>query len=149
MAEVLAASAPKPAPALRLLQGNPPSAIEIKPTRPTLVHFWATWCAPCVDELPALVKSSETLRKAGFDLVIVSVDAGATSKVPPFLTKLGLPDTKVYWDPRSDLYKKFAISMLPTTVVINARGEEVGRITGAANWSGERDARLLASRLSR
>lgn len=142
-------SPPKTAPQLKLLEGNPPAAVEIKLSRPTLVHFWATWCGPCVEELPALVKSADAIKRAGIELVIVSVDAGAATKVPPFLSKHGIAGTPVYWDPRSELYKKFAISMLPTTVALNARGEEIGRTTGAAKWSGESDARFLTAKLQR
>jgi len=90
------------------------------------------------------------MNKAGIDLVIVSVDAGAATKVPPFLSKLGIAAaTPIYFDPRSELYKKFAISMLPTTIALNARGEEIGRTTGAAKWSGESDAKFLASKMQR
>lgn len=149
LSDVFSSSSPKVAPALKLLQGNPPSAFEYKPKRPTLVHFWATWCAPCVVELPALVKSAESLSKSGIDLVIVSVDAGAATKVPPFLAKLGIEGTPTYWDPRSELYKKFAVSILPTTVALDATGREIGRTTGAALWSGESDAKFLASKMLR
>lgn len=147
--EVFSSSAPKVAPALKLLQGNPPTAFEYKPKRPTLVHFWATWCAPCVVELPALARSAEPLMKSGIDLVIVSVDVGAATKVPSFLAKLGIKDTPVYWDPRSELYKKFAVSILPTTVALDATGREIGRTAGAALWSGESDAKFLASKMLR
>lgn len=149
LSEVFFSGPPKAAPPLKLLQGNPPLAFEYKLTKPTLIHFWATWCAPCVEELPALVKSAEAIRESGIELVIVSVDAGAAAKVPPFLSKIGIPNTPVYWDPRSELYKKFAISMLPTTVALTRNGQEVGRTTGAARWSGEPDAMFLVSKVVR
>ena len=66
-------------PLLRLLEGNPPAPIELKIERPVLVHFWATWCAPCLDELPQLVKSSSELKKAGIDLILISVDSSAAT----------------------------------------------------------------------
>lgn len=142
-------SAIKSAPALRLLQGNPPQAFEYVISRPTLVHFWATWCAPCVEELPALARSIGPIKAAGIDVVVISVDAGAAVKVPPFLAKAGIPNLQVYWDPRSDLYKKFVVSMLPTTIALNAKGEEIGRTTGAARWVGESDAKFLVSKMVR
>jgi thiol-disulfide isomerase/thioredoxin len=147
--DVFLSSASKPAPPLRLLQGNPPQALDYSVSKPTLVHFWATWCAPCIEELPALAKSIGPIKAAGIDVVLVSVDAAAATKVPPFLAKAGIPNLQVYWDPRSELFKKFMVSVLPTTIALNARGEEIGRTTGAARWVGEPDAKFLASKMAR
>jgi thiol-disulfide isomerase/thioredoxin len=126
------------------MQGNPPSPIAFEIEKPTLVHFWATWCAPCVEELPALVNASKNLRKSGFDVIVVSVDASASSKVPTFLAKHGLSGTTVYWDARSELYKRMSVQILPTTVLLAPNGVEKGRMTGAVKWQGESDARMLS-----
>ena len=142
-------STPKNAPALKLLRGDPPFSFEYKLKRKTLVHFWATWCAPCVEELPALVKLSSALDKAGIDLVIVSVDAAGVTKVPAFLIKHKIEGTVVYWDPRSELLKKFAISTLPATVSLNMAGQETGRISGAAKWVGTSDVEFLSQKMLR
>ena len=138
----------RPAPPLKLMVNSPPVPVEVKVTKSTIVHFWATWCAPCVEELPALVKVSKTFAKSGFDVVIISVDASASTKVPPFLAKHGMLGTQVYWDSRSELYKKFALQMLPSTIVINANGNEVGRMAGAVRWTGDPDLRFLKERAS-
>ena len=134
-------------PLLRLLEGNPPAPIELKIERPVLIHFWATWCAPCLDELPQLVRSSSELKKAGIDLILISVDSSAATKVPAFLIRLGIPEAKVYWDPRSDLYKKFSIPMLPSTVVVDRSGNELGRVLGAATWNGQTEVSFLKNLL--
>lgn len=149
VAKAFTRTQPKAVPPLRLLRGDPPTAVELRVERPTLLHFWATWCAPCVQELPTLVKAQRALRVEGIDVHLISIDVGGTNKVPQFLAKLGLKDIPVLWDPRSELYKRFAVTMLPTTIAVNARGEEVGRITGAALWSGESDARFLTKSVFR
>ncbi len=141
--------APKAAPALKLLKGNPPTTFEYTISRPTLVHFWATWCAPCVEELPALVNASDLFKKHGVDVLLISVDAAGVSKVPPFLSKHKITNTVIYWDPRSELMKKFGISILPTTVAINSKGQEIGRATGAVNWANQSDVILLATQVIR
>lgn len=141
-----AARFPKEAPALSLLHRTPPIPIVVKVESPTLVHFWATWCAPCVEELPSIAKISTKTKDLNF--IFVSVDTSAVTKVPPFLSKLNLTHLPVYWDPRSDLYKKFGIQILPTSILLNAKGIEVGRITGAANWKGEEDVIFLLKKAS-
>lgn len=133
------------APAIKLLKGTPPVAFEYSANRPALVHFWATWCAPCVEELPALVHAGDSIKKLGVDVLLISVDAAGVSKVPPFLSKHGISHAVIYWDPRSELMKKFAISTLPTTVIINPKGQEIGRLTGAVNWTNQADLKFLAA----
>jgi thiol-disulfide isomerase/thioredoxin len=130
------------------MTGSPPVVRDIRVERPTLVHFWATWCAPCIEELPRLHGSRAMLREAGIDLLLVSIDTAAPSQVPGFLRKIGLADVDVVWDSRSDLYKKFASPLLPTTIFLNGTGKEIGRVTGAADWSAARDAAFLRRLLS-
>lgn len=88
----------KNSPQIKIMQGNPPIPIEIKISKPTIVHFWATWCAPCVDELPKLAMSAAQFKKSGIDVIFISIDVSASTKVPPFLSKLGLSDLPIYWD---------------------------------------------------
>jgi len=141
-----AARFPKEAPALSLLHRNPPVPIVVKVDSPTLVHFWATWCAPRVEELPLIATIFTKTKNLNF--IFVSVDSSAVTKVPPFLKKLNLTHLPVYWDPRSDLYKKFGVQILPTSILLNEKGIEMGRITGAANWKGEEDVTFLISKSS-
>ncbi len=149
VSEVFISTTSRPAPTLRLLQGNPPTTFEYKISRPILVHFWATWCAPCIEELPSIVSSSNSFKRAGIDVILVSVDTGAATKVPSFLKKIGLENTEVYWDPRSELYKRFALSVLPSTVLINAQGKEIGRVIGPALWTPASNTRFLLSKINR
>jgi len=137
---------PKEAPALSLLHRTPPTPIVVKVESPTLIHFWATWCAPCVEELPSIAKIYTKTQRLKF--IFVSVDTSAVTKVPPFLNKINLSHLPVYWDPRSDLYKKFGIQILPTSILLNEKGIEVGRISGAANWKGEEDVIFLLNKIS-
>ena len=137
----------KNSPQIKIMQGNPPIPIEIKISKPTIVHFWATWCAPCVDELPKLAMSAAQFKKSGIDVIFISIDVSASTKVPPFLSKLGLSDLPIYWDSRSDLYKKFSLQMLPASILINEKGKEVGRATGAIGWNTEADLKFIKSKI--
>ena len=142
-----ATNSQKATPQLKVMQGNPPVPIEFKVTKPTIVHFWATWCAPCVDELPKLAASASQFKKSGIDVVFISIDVGASTKVPLFLTKLKITDLPVFWDSRSDLYKKFSLQMLPTSIFISDKGKEIGRATGAVSWNADADLKFIKSKI--
>lgn len=96
-----------------------------------------------------MVNANDLLKKNGVDVLIISVDTAGVSKVPPFLSRHRITNTVIYWDPRSELMKKFGISVLPTTVVLNSKGQEVGRATGAVNWANQSDVTHLATEIIR
>jgi thiol-disulfide isomerase/thioredoxin len=98
-----------------------------------LVNLWATWCQPCIREMPSLARLQEKLG-AGMTLLAVSQDRGGAKIVQPFLDKLGLDKLKVYTDPKSDVGHAFQVRGLPTTLVIGSNSEVLGRVEGAAEW---------------
>ena len=109
--------------------------------KPVLVNLWATWCAPCVAELPTLDKlaASGTIR-----VVTVSQDSGDPAKVAAFLTGKGLAHLPAWLDPANDLSFHYATGTLPTTVLYDSAGREVWRYVGEHDWSGADTAALLA-----
>jgi len=108
-----------------------------------VLNFWATWCAPCVREMPSLDRMQATLRGEGLSVVAVSVDRGGAATVEPFLKRLGLTEMGIYLDPKSALAKAFGITGLPTTFVIDAEGRIVGALQGAAEWDSPEALALL------
>lgn len=109
--------------------------------QPVLVNLWATWCAPCVAELPMLGKLAVE-RVGELDVVLVSQDA-QTGKVPSFLAAHGVPQFEAWLDPDSDLSFHYGTGTLPTTVLYDAQGEEVWRYVGANDWSSAETAKIL------
>lgn len=95
-----------------------------------------------------MVHASDSLKKHGVDVLLISVDTAGVSKVPTFLLKHGITNTVIYWDPRSELMKKFGISILPTTIVMNSTGHEIGRANGAINWTNQSEVKYLASQIT-
>lgn len=101
--------------------------------RVVLVHFWATWCPPCVEELPALDALHEALSEEGLAVLAVSVDAGAPEPVRRFAEGqgLGLP---VLHDPARRVADRYGVYAYPTTVIVDRAGRVVHRAPSAWNW---------------
>jgi thiol-disulfide isomerase/thioredoxin len=113
---------------------------------PVLVNLWATWCAPCVKELPTLDKLAAAHRDDGsLAVVAVSQDSGPQASVEAFLKKLNAKDLGAYHDPRMALSGALGPdTVLPTTILIDADGKEVWRYVGDLDWTGPEAASLLS-----
>ena len=132
--EFIALTSPQPAPEVGFADtaGNPAAFSDFK-GKLLLVNLWATWCQPCIREMPSL----EKLQASQGDRLVVaaiSEDRGGAKVVEPFVAKLGLDKVKVYLDPKSQVGHAFTVRGLPTTLVIDADGRLVGRVEGAAEW---------------
>ena len=110
--------------------------------KPLLVNLWATWCAPCVLELPMLDKLAET--RTDLKVLTVSQDMTGTEKVAPFLAGKGIKHLEPWLDQRNDLAFQYGASTLPTTVYYDAAGKEVWRYVGGHDWTSPETAKMLA-----
>lgn len=110
--------------------------------KPVLVNLWATWCAPCVLEMPMLDKlAGEYAGK--LHVVTVSQDMKGAEAVAPFFKEKGFRKLQPWLDPENDLaFYYSAYSVLPTTVLYDAKGKEIWRIAGGYDWSSA-DAKKL------
>ena len=109
--------------------------------KPVLLNLWASWCAPCVKELPML----DALGRSGaLQVVAVSQDSGPQPSVKAFLAKLGVSGLGAYHDPSMSLSGALNAQVLPTSVLYDAEGREVWRYTGDLDWTGAEAAKLLA-----
>ncbi len=112
---------------------------------PVLVNLWASWCAPCVKELPtldALARSHAIDGELG--VIAVSQDNGPRASVIAFLDKLEVKDLGAYQDARMALAGGLGVEVMPTTILIDAEGREVWRYVGDLDWTGAEAAKLLA-----
>ncbi len=99
-----------------------------------VVNFWATWCAPCIKEMPALDTLAGQLEGSGTAVVAISVDRKAVPKVKAFYEEIGIRNLKIYYDERGILSRGLGVTGLPNTLLINADGVELGRVVGIAPW---------------
>jgi thiol-disulfide isomerase/thioredoxin len=111
--------------------------------RPLLVNFWATWCLPCVVEMPALVRTQAALAAEGLVVLALSSDRGGRAVVETFYAEKGIKGLGVWLDPRGAAGRAAGVRGLPTTLVINRQGQEVARLEGAAEW----DSAAMLARL--
>jgi thiol-disulfide isomerase/thioredoxin len=99
-----------------------------------LVNFWATWCAPCIEELPALGKLQAMLGGADFAVVTIALDEPDAAKIAPFLAAHGAGNLPALLDGNRSVDKVMAVSALPTTLLIDADGMVRASLTGDAQW---------------
>lgn len=112
---------------------------------PTLVNLWATWCAPCVKELPTLDKLAESHAVNGqLGIIAVSQDMAPQGSVKAFLDKLGINHVGAYHDDKMALAGALGVEVMPTTILYGADGREIWRYVGDLDWSGDEAAKLLA-----
>lgn len=128
---------PAPSTAFETLDGSPLALQEFK-GEVVLVNFWATWCAPCIREMPGLERLHQAFEDQGFLVMAVSEDRGGAAQVVPFLDRLGLTELPVFLDQsgerRGALARAFKLNGLPATFLIDRKGTVVAGMTGPAEW---------------
>ena len=135
--------APLPAPALALTtrDGKQKQLADFK-GKLVLVNLWATWCVPCVEEMPALDRLQQELGSDAFEVVALSVDRAGRSGARKFLDEAKVGKLALYTDPSARMAATLRAAGLPATLLIDREGREIGRLLGPAQWDGE-DARRL------
>ncbi|MTH96448.1 TlpA disulfide reductase family protein [Roseibium sp. RKSG952] len=125
--------------------GQPVTMADFK-GKTVLLNLWATWCAPCRKEMPALDELERDLGSQDFEVVAVNLDRGGPDKPKAFLNEIGVKDLTYYSDSSNqllqDLRKKARATGLPTTILIGPEGCEIGTMYGPAEWASS-DAKQL------
>ena len=132
---------PAPPETFAALDGAPVRLADFK-GRVVLLNFWATWCAPCILEMPSLDRLQAALGDRGLAVLAVSIDRGGAKVIRPFAKRLGLEHLGLYHDDKGALFRAFGVTGLPTTFLIDPRGQIVGAYPGPAEWDGP-EARAL------
>ena len=139
------AGTPAPTTSFEDPDGEPASLADFR-GRPVLVNLWATWCAPCVAEMPTLdalaAREGERLQ-----VLTVSQDLDGRGKVEAFFRKQGYRDLQTWLDPQMALMGTLKVDTLPTTILYDAQGRELWRVTGMEDWQSGRAALLLKEAL--
>jgi thiol-disulfide isomerase/thioredoxin len=108
-----------------------------------VINLWATWCAPCVEELPSLAKLSKTLAPDDIAVLPLSSDRGGAQRVEAFFQQHNITGLPVLLDPHSATAHALHVSGIPTSIIIDKKGREVARLEGSADWSTPAAARRI------
>lgn len=113
-----------------------------------LVNFWATWCAPCLKELPSLDVLERDLGGDKFEVVAIAADPQGPEVARQFLDRLEIEHLQLYADPNLRFASAIGgANVLPVSILYDAEGQEVGRLVGEADWSSPEARALVSSAL--
>ncbi|MBK8161172.1 MAG: TlpA family protein disulfide reductase [Rhodospirillaceae bacterium] len=102
-----------------------------------VLNFWASWCAPCVAEMPTLDALQASLGDQGLKVIAISLDRDGIKKAAPFFRRTGVKNLTLYTDRMSDLFQELKGNALPTTYVLDRDGNVVSIYIGATNWNAQ------------
>jgi thiol-disulfide isomerase/thioredoxin len=121
--------------------------------RTVLLNLWATWCVPCRQEMPALDALQQKLGGPGFEVVAINIDTRDPEKPKAFLKELSIEKLAYYADPEAKTFQDLkAIGRafgMPTTVLLDKQGCEIGSIAGPAEWASDDAVKLIQAAMGK
>jgi thiol-disulfide isomerase/thioredoxin len=111
-----------------------------------LLNLWATWCAPCRQEMPTLDRLQADLGGDRFAVVTVATGRNAVPAIQRFFADQSVTHLPIWRDPKQDFAHALGVLGLPATILIDPEGREIARMTGPAEWDGP-DAKALLTAL--
>ena len=102
--------------------------------RPLLINFWASWCAPCIAEMPSLQEAAEQLHPDGIDVLLISLDRGGVKKALPVLRAHGVTTPRLGFDPKAAVSREMGVSGLPTSFLLSADHKNCVIYVGPREW---------------
>ena len=103
-----------------------------------VLNFWATWCAPCREEMPSLDKLQSDSRFDNLKVFPINIGQEDLIKSKIFFEELNIKNLDIYFDPEVSLTKKFSLRGVPTTILFNKEGKEFARILGSIDFYDEK-----------
>ena len=100
-----------------------------------ILNFWATWCAPCREEMPSLDNLQSNNNFKNLKIFPINIGRENLSKSDSFFKEVGIKNLEIYFDATITLAKKFSLRGVPTTILFNKKGEELGRIMGSIDFN--------------
>ena len=113
-----------------------------------LLNIWASWCVPCREEMPQTRSSQAELGGKDFEVVAVNIDRGGGDKAKKFLEETGATHLALYTDPSGKLFAAVKAVGMPTTLLIDRDGKEIGRLVGPADWDSPEALALIKAAIA-
>lgn len=108
-----------------------------------ILNFWATWCAPCREEMPSLDLLMSNQRFKNLNIFPINIGQENLDKSKSFFKKLNIRNLKIYNDPTVNMAKKFSLRGIPTTILINKKGKEFARVVGSIDFNDKKFIKWL------
>jgi len=110
-----------------------------------ILNFWATWCAPCREEMPSLDSLQANIVLSNLKIFPINIGHENLSKSESFFKELNIENLDIYFDPTIALVKKFSIRGVPTSILFDKKGREFARIIGSIDFNNEEFINWLKS----
>jgi len=135
---------PRPLPELRFVDGEGrPLTLADFSGKVILLNLWATWCIPCLREMPTLDRLQAKLGGPRFQVVVLSIDVGGLPVVEKFYRALKLKALDIYVDKTARAMIALGVAGIPTTLLIDRQGREIGRLAGPAEWDSKEATKAI------
>ena len=108
-----------------------------------LLNFWATWCLPCIKELPSMERLQTKLKKDDFAIVAINLDRGGGNVAARLLKRLKLNKLQLYLDEENKLAKTLNVKFMPTTFIFDRKNRKLGKLQGGIEWDGKNAVALV------
>jgi thiol-disulfide isomerase/thioredoxin len=139
---------PEPLADVNFIDGTgAPKSLKDFRGKTVLLNLWATWCAPCREEMPSLDRLQQALGSDTFEVVALAVDRTGLEAARKFLGEIDVKALKLYADPTTRSGSALKAIGMPTTILIDAEGREVGRLPGPAEWDSEQAKSLITEQI--
>jgi len=108
-----------------------------------IINFWATWCAPCKEEMPSLDKLYQNKKFKNLKIFAVNIEQTNHKKTKFFFNELDIEKLSIFFDPNKNFLKEFKLRGVPTTILINKEGKEFSRIKGSIDFQNKKFVKWL------
>jgi thiol-disulfide isomerase/thioredoxin len=108
--------------------------LDVSKNKLTAIHFWATWCKPCVEEMPKLDQAQKKFYKDGLVIYPMSLDLTNVAKVMEFYETHKIHYVRLMMDANMSAFKSAKINGLPSTIFVNSKMQEIKRVEGPIDW---------------
>ncbi len=149
MITFVASPAPRDIPEIEFVtHDGSPTSLEAWRGKVVLLNLWATWCGPCRKEMPTLDALKGQLAGPEFDVVALSVDRGGLEKPREFLQEIEVRHLRLYNNSSGEVTAALKVIGMPTTLLINRQGQQIGRLVGPAEWDSKDALALIGAAIA-
>jgi len=110
-----------------------------------IINFWATWCRPCIEEMPSLDSLYRNNSFKNLQVLAINMEQPNVQKVKKFLANLDIKKIEIYFDPNLNFVREFKLRGVPTTILINKKGQEFARIVGSIDFQDKKFVKWLSN----